>query len=284
MENYPGKKEVLPGSSLMQRMITGTLLVVAIIGLLASGSLGLLFLMLIIHTLGLAEYYRLIIMAGSSPQRLPGHIAGNLLLLSVWLVAAGYNSSSLLLIFLPLLILPFIIELFRGHALPFQNIAVTIQGFIWISMPLAVFLLAGFLPLEEEIYHPSILLGYFIILWAGDSSAYFIGKYLGRHPFFPRISPKKTWEGCVGGVAASLLAAIINARVFPRLALADWLILAAIIGVTGIFGDLVKSMLKRSVHVKDAGRILPGHGGILDRFDSLIGSAPFVFTYLYFYA
>lgn len=284
METYPGKKEVLPGSSLMQRMITGTLLVIAVIGFLASGPLGFLLLLLIIHTIGIREYQRLIAMAGTSPQKITGLVAGTLLLLLSWLVAGGFTSSYILFLFIPLSLLPFIFELFRGHANPFTDSAVTLQGFIWISIPLTLFLFTGFMPLHEAVYHPSILLGYFIILWAGDSGAYFIGKYLGRHPFFPRISPKKTWEGCWGGIAACLVAGLINSKVFPRLTVYDWLILAGIIGLTGIFGDLVKSMLKRSVNVKDAGRILPGHGGILDRFDSLMGSAPFVFIYLFFYA
>ena len=118
----------------------------------------------------------------------------------------------------------------------------------------------------------------------GDSGAFFIGKLIGKHYLFKRISPKKTWEGSIGGFLAAGLAGFLNFILFEGLLLSQWLLLALIINLTGSFGDLTKSMLKRSAGVKDSGNILPGHGGILDRFDSLMGSAPFVLVYLIFYA
>ena len=107
---------------------------------------------------------------------------------------------------------------------------------------------------------------------------------MGKHKLFPRISPNKTWEGSMGGLILALLAGWMNYHVWALLELEQWLVLSLIINITGTFGDFSKSMLKRSVGVKDSGHILPGHGGVLDRFDSLIGSAPFVFIFLLYYA
>jgi phosphatidate cytidylyltransferase len=122
--------------------------------------------------------------------------------------------------------------------------------------------------------------GCFFILWANYTGAYFTGRYLGRRFFFKRISPKKTWEGSLGGTVCALLVSYLSSLFFTEINSVHWIIIALIIVVTGTFGNLVKSLMKRSLNLKDAGTILPGHGGMLDRFDSLLGSSPFVFSYL----
>jgi phosphatidate cytidylyltransferase len=125
-----------------------------------------------------------------------------------------------------------------------------------------------------------MVIGYLVILWLNDTGAYFIGSLLGKHRLFERISPKKSWEGSIGGAALSLITAWAVSLVFTDISLWKWLVMAGIISITGTLGDLVESMLKRSLDVKDSGSLLPGHGGILDRFDAVFLSVPFVFVFL----
>ena len=128
--------------------------------------------------------------------------------------------------------------------------------------------------------HYGIVLGFLLILWFNDTGAYFVGSLMGKHKLFERISPGKTWEGSAGGALFALLTAWGLSFVFHRLDVVQWLILALITIIAGTLGDLVESMLKRSLGIKDSGNILPGHGGMLDRFDAVLLSAPFVFVYL----
>jgi phosphatidate cytidylyltransferase len=120
-------------------------------------------------------------------------------------------------------------------------------------------------------------------MWSNDSGAYIVGSLLGKHKLFERISPKKTWEGFIGGALFTLLAAWIISKFLHELSLIHWLVVGTITFTCGTFGDLIESQLKRSANMKDSGKILPGHGGILDRFDSILFSAPIVFVYLMFF-
>jgi len=123
----------------------------------------------------------------------------------------------------------------------------------------------------------------FFIVWASDTAAYYVGSLLGRHPLAPAVSPKKTMEGAVGGLAGALAAAFVaRAWFMHRLDVADCLILGLVLGVVGMAGDLVESMLKRSAGVKDSARLVPGHGGLLDRVDSLLYAAPVLYYYYLF--
>ena len=121
---------------------------------------------------------------------------------------------------------------------------------------------------------------HFLLLWSNDTAAYLVGGRFGKHPLFRRISPGKTWEGSIGGAAAAVAMGYVLSVYFTIFTTVEWEALSLIIVITGTYGDLVKSMLKRSLGIKDSGTLLPGHGGMLDRFDSLLGSAPFVYCYL----
>jgi phosphatidate cytidylyltransferase len=177
----------------------------------------------------------------------------------------------------------FIFELFRNSKKPFHNIAFTITGIFYVTVPFSLFIYIGANMGMDGSYHSHIGLGFLYLLWASDTGAYLIGSKFGKHRLFESISPKKSWEGSIGGAAAALLIAFIISKFLTDLKLADWMIVAAIIVITGTLGDLVESMLKRSVGIKDSGRIFPGHGGMLDRFDGLLLAVPFVFFYLYFF-
>jgi phosphatidate cytidylyltransferase len=130
----------------------------------------------------------------------------------------------------------------------------------------------------------NLLMMLFCIIWAGDSFAYFAGKSFGRHKLAPVVSPKKTWEGSIAGFIFSIAAAVLCRSTFvPQIGLRDAIVIGALVGIIGQIGDLGESIIKRAVQVKDSGQILPGHGGMLDRIDSLLFGAPAMYYYLFFF-
>jgi phosphatidate cytidylyltransferase len=165
----------------------------------------------------------------------------------------------------------------RGERKPFTNIAFTFLGVIYVAVPFS--LLHVFI-LRNGVYSYQILLGCLFLLWASDTGAYFAGVRYGKTKLFERVSPKKSWEGSMGGALAALMMAFVLAFVFQDLPPWQWHVIAVIIVVAGTYGDLVESLFKRSIAIKDSGSSLPGHGGFLDRFDGLLLSAPFIATFL----
>jgi phosphatidate cytidylyltransferase len=141
-------------------------------------------------------------------------------------------------------------------------------------------LLSGFFDLGEEMKwkETGLLLGFFLILWIYDSGAYIFGSIFGKHRMIERISPKKSWEGFIGGSLTGLLVAYLVSASFTGLTVWEWLLTGITIIIFGTFGDLVESMFKRSAGVKDSGKVLPGHGGILDRFDAVFIASPVVYV------
>jgi len=172
----------------------------------------------------------------------------------------------------------FMYELFRKSNAPFTNIAYTIVGLAFVSVPFTFFHALAYMNGNFNFHYP---LAFILMLWSNDTGAYLVGRALGRTKLFERHSPKKTWEGFIGGVAISAGAALIISHYFTELTWNYWVAMAILIGSFGTMGDLVESMFKRSIDVKDSGGILPGHGGLLDRFDGLFLAAPIVYTYLY---
>jgi phosphatidate cytidylyltransferase len=174
-----------------------------------------------------------------------------------------------------------IIELFLKSELPFNNVGLIALSLIYIAVPFSLFsheFTFSFTPNLH--FSPNIIAGILFLTWANDSFAYIVGSKIGKTPFFLRISPKKTWEGTIGGAVFCMITAAIIAQFFKQLDLIDWLVIGAIIAIFGTIGDLVESLLKRSVGVKDSGSFMPGHGGFLDRFDAFIFCIPFVYFYL----
>ena len=133
------------------------------------------------------------------------------------------------------------------------------------------------IPYTTPEFAKMLITGIFLIIWMNDSFAYLIGKQFGKNKLYPSVSPKKTVEGAIGGLVFGLLAAVLIAKIDPLLSLYQWLLLATVVVITGNLGDLLESKFKRVAGVKDSGAILPGHGGMLDRLDSLIFAAPFAY-------
>ncbi|MBQ7856865.1 MAG: phosphatidate cytidylyltransferase [Alistipes sp.] len=184
-----------------------------------------------------------------------------------------------ILLFL-LLIVPtaFVCELWHNSPTPIANVATTFAGVIYIALPLSLMLFIPLLIGNGE-WKPWTALCYFAIIWVNDIFAYLVGVGVGRRRMCKRISPKKSWEGFFGGVVAAIGAGILCGHLLGENLLL-WGGLAAVVAVTGVAGDFVESLFKRAAGVKDSGNIMPGHGGVLDRFDALIISAPYAFAYL----
>jgi len=234
------------------------------------------------------EFYSLHREQVSATQR---HLGFALGLLGLVLVATIFLSwlpagfLSLVLLF-PIIIL--LSQLFQpSTGRPFEQVSNVMAGWMYAGIPFACFLGLGMRP--EELgahiggYSFSFVLplGLLLLIWANDTGAYILGRAFGKHKLYERISPGKTWEGFVGGLVSTLVVSSVLFRQFETLSLTQWLAIAVIVSVMGTLGDLVESMLKRNLGIKDSGTILPGHGGFLDRFDSLLFAAPCVYLLLY---
>lgn len=265
-------------SNLTQRIITGVIGVAIMLTAILYSELSSLLLIAFISTMSLFEFYKLSKNDNIRPHTALGLAIGLVLFLPMIFGSFMANINLLPLLFiLPYLI--FIRELYTKSEKPFTNIAYTLLGNIYISAPLFMFFLISYHGIGEG-YKPLNLVGYFMILWGSDTGGYTAGRIWGKHKLFERISPKKTWEGFVGSGILAFGVAFGVAHYCTAFSLTQWLIIASIIFITGVLGDLIESLFKRSLEIKDSGSLIPGHGGFLDRFDALFISAPFVFFYL----
>ncbi|RYD82519.1 MAG: phosphatidate cytidylyltransferase [Sphingobacteriales bacterium] len=281
-------------SNFWQRTITGILFVVVLIGATLFSEWSFLLLLFAINILGLWEYCNLFRAKEYAPHKNVVLILGTVIFL---LAASFYNPLMSLEIlgqksglFFPLLLTPilltlFIVELYNKEHSPFQRAAVGITGLIYIPISLSYLSRIPYLyggDMYKNEYEAYIPISIFILIWSSDTFAYLAGRTFGKHKLFPSVSPKKTWEGFIGGIIGTIGISILLYYSFGIFSIPVWIGLAIIISVFGLWGDLIQSMLKRSLELKDSGTILPGHGGILDRFDSLLFCIPFVAAYLYF--
>jgi phosphatidate cytidylyltransferase len=234
------------------------------------------------------EYFMMIRNTGVKPQVIPGMITGAAGYILATLVASGILNAIYLLLISPLIIAVMIAELYRKQDKPFESMALTLFSLFYTAFPFSLFPFAAFnrsgldsiLPHGNIIFSPGIVVGFFILLWLNDTGAYLAGSSFGRHRLMERISPKKSWEGFFGGMLLATAASWFLAGFLGSLEPAKWVIIALIISISGTYGDLVESMLKRNMGVKDSGTIMPGHGGFLDRYDSTIISFPLVFLFI----
>ena len=266
-------------SNFWTRTFAGIVFLIVLIGSIVWCEYSFFVLFLFLSTIGTIEFYNVAHKGGLSPQKWIGVIITVLMYSATYCSIKGYLNPHFLFLFIPLLLFVFIAELFRNKKYPIENIAYTVLGVFYVSVPFALlhFLVFDSITLN---YNFHVILGVFIIIWSNDTGAYLAGLKFGRTKLFERISPKKTWEGSMGGFVFAMVAAFFISRNFIDITFYNWLVLAFIIVFTGSLGDLVESMLMRSVNIKDSGNIIPGHGGILDRFDSFLFSVPFVVAYL----
>ena len=278
--------------NLIQRIITGTIFVIVLVGCIMWSAWSMAGLFLLITVLGLREFYSLAEKANVQPQKWYGTIAGALFFL-VTFSAKADGPGGLTYLLLPLVFLPFFIELYRKKENPFANIGFTFLGMLYVAIPFSLLVyfatprglfFTGDIVGRHYDYRP--LLTIFILIWVSDTMAYVCGRLFGKHKLWERISPKKTWEGFIGGFIFTVVTGgmIANWILYNKCNYNQeikWICVAAVISVTGMLGDLAESLFKRSIGVKDSGNILPGHGGILDRFDALLLATPFALTTYY---
>lgn len=223
------------------------------------------------------EFFGICKTADTKPLMWIGTICAAVLAVLASAVFLGQLQPLSLLLAVPLVSLLFISSLYLKREKPFHDIAYTVLGLWYGCVPFLFFIGLGFL---DTTFNPNIPMGFLIMLWSNDTGAYLSGRALGKHKLFERISPNKTWEGFIGGVVLAVLVSLLLNHYFVGLTQIQWISIALIIGIFGTLGDLVESMLKRSLSIKDSGQILPGHGGFLDRFDGLLIAAPLVYIIL----
>ncbi|MEP3390383.1 MAG: phosphatidate cytidylyltransferase [Reichenbachiella sp.] len=268
-------------SDLAKRLVTGVIGAFFVLFAIAYHEYGFVAVFLVLCVLTQWEFYKLIIANGIVPLRTFGTIMGVILYMMIYLVEKGAIHFDAFFMILPFSSTIFFIKLYKkDEKKPFTNIAFTFLGIIYVALPFSLLSVAAFI-LDQYSYQ--IIIGIFLILWASDTGAYFAGIQFGRRKLFERVSPKKSWEGSVGGAFLSLAFAVGISFYFTDLALWHWVVISIITVVTGTYGDLVESLFKRSLDIKDSGRKLPGHGGFLDRFDGLLLSIPFIIIFLKFF-
>lgn len=266
---------------LITRTITGIVFILVLLGSLYTGHIAFAVLFLFVALLGLNEFYRIASMKkGVYPARIFGFITGGLVYISVALVSLGLLKPVYLFINLVFVILFLLRELSRKSENPAGNAAIGLLGILYVVIPLSLMNVLVNPGLEYNSYLPGFMLGFLILIWTYDVFAYLIGTIIGKHKLSQNISPQKTWEGSIGSGLITLAVSYVVSLYISFYDWYEWGVIALITVVFGTFGDIVESMLKRSVHIKDAGKILPGHGGILDRFDGILFIVPVLIIYI----
>jgi phosphatidate cytidylyltransferase len=292
-------------SNLTQRILVALLAIPLFVFVALKGGLFFFALVALIATLGLYEFYKLAEKKSASPQILIGTLFG-FAVVSVFImerIPVPWNHDAtdffflLFIVFVPGIMLA---ELFRKKQHPTLNITTTIAGVAYVSLFLGT--LVGirelFMPatpfFESAAISPDritriydwggrTILTLFVSIWVCDSLAYFAGKHFGKHKLMERVSPKKTWEGAIAGYLGAVAVFLISQQYFlPYMSAATAIVCGSIVGIGGQLGDLVESLLKRDGGVKDSSALIPGHGGVLDRFDSLMFVSPLMYLYLRF--
>lgn len=272
-------------SNLILRSITGILFVVVIMGCILYNPLSFGCLFVLISALSIHEFGRIVNKQdGVEMNAMVSALGGAYLFLAFMAFCIDAYDARVFIPYLLLLMYLTISELYLKKESPIQNWAFTMMSQLYVALPFALLNVLAFHAdtVTMEIgYNPILPLSVFIFLWLNDTGAYCVGSLLGKHRLFERISPKKSWEGFVGGLVVCLLVSMLMYRLFPFLPMWAWTGLALTVVVFGTWGDLTESLLKRQLQIKDSGNILPGHGGMLDRFDSSLMAIPAAVVYLY---
>lgn len=276
-------------NNFIKRAITGVLFVAILVGciLYDSFSFGILF--TIISALTIYEFGQLVNMRveGVKINKTITMLGGAYLFVAImgFCTNAGQEGPKIFIPYVLLLLYMMISELYLKKENPVLNWAYSMLSQLYIGLPFAMLNILAFNYNKEynSVSYVSILpLSVFIFIWLNDTGAYCIGSLIGKHRLFERISPKKSWEGSIGGGVVAIGVSFLLAHYFPFMSMWEWAGLALVVVIFGTWGDLTESLLKRQLHVKDSGTILPGHGGMLDRFDSALMAIPAAVVYMYF--
>lgn len=280
------------------RTLTAVVFVAVLLGCILFNYVSFAALFFVVSVWGLYEFYQLAEKLGAKPYKAIGLISGALLFLHNATANAVSSSDIQIRAWFPLILaigfLVFVVALFDDRPNVILNIAYTVTGVIYAVVPFMLLLMIScydslswrldsghsLWAVKQEPYNFHYVLGIILLIWASDTGAYLVGSLIGKNKLYERISPGKTWEGSIGAAILNIGCAYVISLWFPELAFIHWAAISVLVSVFGTIGDLVESMLKRQAGVKDSGKIMPGHGGILDRFDSLLFVSPFIYAYL----
>ena len=267
-------------NNLQLRAVTAIALGVLILGSIYLGPIYQIVVFGTFMGLGLWEFYALCNKIESVKiSKIIGMSAGLFVYLLLVSMCMKLLPSMAIAVLLPLFFSLMMIELWKKHNSPLPNISLLFMGIVYVTIP---FFLCIDLNLRNTESFSTVSVT-FILIWTNDTMAYFIGKFFGKSQIFPSTSPKKTWEGTIGGIICTLVAGLIVGFYVHEGKLWFWIVASLLISVFAILGDLLESVFKRSLQVKDSGNILPGHGGILDRFDAALFSIPFFYCWYVLY-
>lgn len=272
-------------NNFIQRTITGVLFVVIIVGCILYSPLSFAVLFTIICALSVHEFGGLINQnAEVSVNRTITGLGGAYLFLALMGFCTSAADTRIFLPYLSLLLYLMITELYLKKKNPIGNWAFSMLSQLYVALPFALLNVLAFQNTPETnsvTYNPILPLSIFVFIWLSDTGAYCVGSLLGKHRLFERISPKKSWEGSIGGACFAIASAFVFAHFYDFLSVGAWIGLSLTVVVFGTWGDLTESLMKRQLGIKDSGTILPGHGGMLDRFDSALMAIPAAVVYLY---
>lgn len=265
-------------NNLFQRTISGVVYLAVIIGSFFLGKYAYGAVFLIAGLLCLMEYYRIAGLDIYSASGMLGIVSAVIVFCVSFFTGAGIISINYLFVLTLLPFIAFIMALYSSGMT--ETLPRVFFGLLYIIVPLSLLHGIVFPEVNANHFTHRIALGMLTLIWINDTGAYVTGISAGRHKLFPRVSPKKSWEGLAGGTIFTLGAALFMHRIMGILAVQHWIVIGLIVSVFGVFGDLAESLMKRNADMKDSGELIPGHGGVLDRFDSLLFVIPVVYCYL----
>lgn len=269
-------------NEILKRTLFGSIFVILVVGSILISQIAFFILMLLVVWLGESEMMRLF--SKNTTQKKPCNIPANIFGLSIYLVISLYGLDILnnryLILLLPLFLIPLLFALFDKNHSAEQVLSSCWSSAFYVALPLGIMVCMFNENLLGTIAGAELLIFILALIWINDIFAYLVGMSIGKHRLFERISPKKSVEGSVGGLVFTILSAGLFSFFTNFFGLIDSLVIALIVVVFGSLGDLIESMFKRQAGVKDSGNLIPGHGGILDRFDATFFAVPFVFVYL----
>ena len=269
--------------NLIIRALTGIIFVVVLISAIYIHPIFFLILFCIITGLTLWEFGGLVKhYENANLQRTVNVLGGVYLFIATFVYANGLTDGKIFLPYLLFIMLTMIAELYYKAPNPINNWAFTLFAQVYCAGSFSMLNFIGAEPgtLGIMSYTPLFIMAIFIFVWLDDTGAYLVGSLIGKHKLFERISPKKSWEGFFGGLILALASSQAFAWFAPEINRMNWLGLAATVVLIGTWGDLIEYLLKRTLGVKDSGNVLPGHGGMLDRFDSVMLAVPASYIYI----
>jgi phosphatidate cytidylyltransferase len=264
---------------LVTRSLTGLVFVILILGSIVLSPYAFFAVGAVFTALGLNEFLKLFYPNHHFREYRTYYFSGLAIYFITGLVGIQLMDVRMMIYVMILFYVMILLELYRGDS-SWKRIGIYFGGFFFVALTFGLMNALYFAGNQSgDQFFPGVLLGMFLLIWTNDVFAYLVGSQIGKHRLFERHSPKKSWEGSIGGFVFALIAAWILSGYFHQLNLNQWLTMAVIAVIFGTYGDLAESMLKRNAGVKDSGTLLPGHGGVLDRFDAALFATPFIYLY-----